>query len=100
MNRLQATSISEKVRKEVIQRDKCCIICGSRSFLQIAHYINRSQGGLGLKENLVLLCGLCHREADNGKNSLEVKAKVRQYLEKLYPNFTDEMRRYDKWRRE
>jgi hypothetical protein len=35
---------------------------------------------------------------DNGKNSLEIKAKVKKYLNDLYPGFTDEMRIYDKWR--
>lgn len=32
------------------------------------------------------------------KGCLEIKEKVRQYLERLYPDFTDEMRIYDKWR--
>jgi hypothetical protein len=35
---------------------------------------------------------------DNGKNSLEIKEKVKKYLNDLYPGFTDEMRRYNKWR--
>jgi len=46
----------------------------------------------------VTLCIFCHHEMDNGKNSLEIKEKVRQYLERLYPNFTDEMRKYNKWK--
>jgi len=43
---------------------------------------------------------LCHHEMDNGKNSLEIKARVKKYLDNLYPDFTDEMRTYDKWRKE
>ena len=98
--RSKACDIPKKVREEVYARDKGCIICGSTSNLTIAHFISRAQSGRGIRENLVTLCILCHHEMDNGKNSLEVKEKVREYLEKLYPNFTDEMRRYDKWRRE
>ena len=99
-NRTKATSIPKKVREEVYTRDKGCIICGSTSNLTIAHFISRAQSGRGIRENLVTLCILCHHEMDNGKNSLEVKAKVKEYLYRLYPSFTDEMRTYDKWRRE
>ena len=99
-NRTKATSIPRKVREEVYARDKGCIICGSAHNLTIAHYVSRAQSGMGTKENLVTLCILCHHEMDNGKNSLEIKAKVKKYLNDLYPDFTDEMRTYDKWRRE
>lgn len=99
-NRTKATSISKKVREEVYARDKGCIITGSRYNLTLAHYIPRSKGGLGIKENLVTLSLLMHHEMDNGKNSLEIKEKVRVYLNRLYPEFTDEMRKYNKWRNE
>lgn len=79
-NRTKATSIPKKVREEVYARDKGCI--------------------KGIKENLVTLCILCHHEMDNGKNTIEVTQKVREYLEKLYPEVTDEMRKYNKWRNE
>ena len=97
-NRTKATSIPKKVGEEVYARDKGCIICGSIHNLTIAHFISRAQSGRGIRENLVTLCILCHHEMDNGKNSLEIKEKARQYLEKLYPNFTDEMRKYNKRR--
>jgi len=99
-NRTKATSIPKKVREEVYKRDKGCIICGSHFAEPNAHLISRAKGGLGIAENVVTLCNLCHHEMDNGKNSLEIKEKVRQYLERLYPNFTDEMRKYNKWRNE
>ena len=97
--RSKACEINQRVRAEVYMRDKCCIVCGSSAGVPNAHFVPRSQSGLGIKENVVTLCILCHHEMDNGKNSLEIKEKVRQYLEKLYPNFTDEMRIYDKWRK-
>jgi 5-methylcytosine-specific restriction endonuclease McrA len=98
--RSKATSIPKKVREEVYARDKGCIICGSNYMLNCCHLVSRSHGGKGIKENLFTACALCHHEADNGKNSLEIKEKARQYLEKLYPNFTDEMRKYNKRRKE
>jgi len=98
-NRTKATSIPKKVREEVYKRDKGCIICNSTSNLTIAHFISRAKSGLGIKENLVALCILCHHEMDNGKNTIEVTQKVREYLEKLYPEVTDEMRRYNKWQK-
>ena len=98
--RSKACEINHRVRAEVYMRDRCCIVCGSSSGVPNAHLVPRSKGGLGIKENAVTLCMLCHHEMDNGKNSLEIKARVKKYLDDLYPNFTDEMRIYDKWRRE
>ena len=98
--RSKACEINQRVRAEVYARDKGCIICGSIHNLTIAHFISRAQSGRGIKENLVTLCILCHHEMDNGKNSLEIKARVKKYLNDLYPDFTDEMRIYDKWREE
>lgn len=98
--RSKACDIPKEVRIEVYQRDKCCIICSSIHNLTIAHFISRAKSGLGIKENLVALCILCHHEMDNGKNSLEIKEKVRAYLNNLYPEVTDEMRKYNKWRNE
>lgn len=98
--RSKACDIPKEVRIEVYQRDKCCIICGSTYMLTVAHLVSRAQSGLGIKENVVTLCNLCHHEMDNGKNTIEVTKKVREYLERLYPEFTDEMRKYNKWRNE
>ena len=97
MSRVKATSISNKVRQEVYLRDKRCIICGSIYNPTCAHYISRAQSGLGIKENLVTLCMLCHHEMDNGKNTAEIRGMVKEYLGGLYPNVTDEQRRYNKW---
>lgn len=98
--RSKATDIPKSVRAEVYMRDKYCIICGSPNGVPNAHLVPRSQSGLGIKENVVTLCPLCHHEMDNGKNSLEIKEKVRIYLNRLYPEVTDEMRKYNKWRNE
>jgi len=97
--RSKACDITPKVRAEVYKRDGYrCIICGSSYMLTVAHLVGRAQGGLAIKENLVTLEMSLHNEADNGKNTKEVKKKMREYLENLYPGFTDEQRKYNKWR--
>ncbi len=48
--RSKACDISPKVKKKVWERDNhCCIICGSPYAMPNAHYIARSQGGLGIE---------------------------------------------------
>ena len=50
------TQINPKTKKEVTIRDKGrCIVCGAPG-IGNAHFIRRSQGGLGIKENLITLC--------------------------------------------
>jgi cytochrome c553 len=64
------------------------------------HFIPRSQGGLGIKENLAAGCGLCHGQSHDGKNTIEIHGLIGKYLQRLYPNFTDEMRTYKKYKEE
>jgi hypothetical protein len=68
--------------------------------LTVAHLVGRAHSGLGIKENLYTACMLCHHKVDNGLNIIEESQKGREYLENLYPNFTDEQRKYNKWREE
>ena len=98
MSRRKALQVTSKLRAEIMQRDKQCIICGSKHNLTISHFISKGRGGMAIPENLTVLCMLCHHELDNGKNTLEVRKLVKAYLDKLYPNFPDELRIYNKWR--
>lgn len=87
MSRTKATDISQKIRQEVLERDKHCISCGKHSTLTIAHvWINRSHGGLGVKENLCVLCMDCHHAYDNGKSHEQdyQRAVVQRYMLGLY----------------
>lgn len=98
--RSKATDITPKVRKEVMERDKCCVNCGSHSTLTIAHvYVSRAHGGKGIINNLAVLCTRCHGHLDNGKahQSMIVKFNVEHYMERIYgkPNL-DEIK-YRKW---
>lgn len=92
----RATSISPKVRDVVYERDNGrCVICG-RAGVPNAHYIRRSQLGLGIEQNIVTLCTICHHEFDNGNMREEYGTKIKKYLDRLYPNFTDNERVYKK----
>jgi len=100
MNRQQATSISKEVREQVLKRDNDrCVICGSNFNLQIHHcFINRSHGGLGVKENLVTLCCQCHFYADNGRTEQmnAVNNVIYGYMKSKYPYLDIKTLRYRK----
>lgn len=94
--RTLATSISNKVRQRVRERDQWCIFCGKTGH-EIAHIIPRSGGGLGIRENLVLACTQCHRNMDFTSMRKEMLDYAKSYLEKHYPGFKDEERIYRRW---
>lgn len=99
--RAKACDISQEVKVRVWERDKgCCIICGSPIASPNAHYIRRSQGGLGIEQNVVTLCTDCHNEFDNGsgKYSEAIKEAVRDYLQSQYDDWSEKDLIYDKWR--
>lgn len=62
-----------------------------------AHYIPRSQGGLGIEENVVTLCLGCHMRYDNGAGREQTKAEIKSYLEELYPEWDESKLTYKKW---
>lgn len=95
--RTKALDISKKVKMTVWERDRHrCILCGSSSAMPNAHYISRSKSGLGIEQNIVTLCMDCHRRLDQSTERKELLNKVKNYLDRFYPNFTDDMRRYKK----
>ena len=87
-NQSLATDIKPKVREEVKQRDfNTCVYCGRKDWLQLCHvYVNRSHGGLGVRENLVTLCVECHHNLDFGKleKSQPIRLRVESYLKRHY----------------
>jgi len=94
-----ACDISAKVRKDVEKRDSvdgapCCIFCGSPSNLQAMHYIPRSQGGLGIPENLAMGCDPCHDAYDDGGE--ELGARFKAHLMRNYPDWGEKKLVYDK----
>lgn len=95
--RSKACDISPKVRKEVLERDgHRCIICGSNYGLQIAHYISRARGGLGVARNLATMCVSCHFQMDNGKYHKELQKAVREHLQAHYEDWDESKLTYSK----
>lgn len=96
--RTKALAITTKVKAAVFERDGGrCVICG-RMGNPDAHFIARSQGGLGIEQNIVTLCRDCHHDYDNSYKRPFYREIIREHLEEFYPNFSDEDRVYKKWR--
>ena len=96
--RAKACDISKKVKDIVWERDgHRCIICGSFQAMPNSHYIRRSQGGLGIEENIVTMCSRCHREYDQGSERRAIEAITEKYLRSKYPNWDRENLIYKKW---
>lgn len=90
--RAKACAISPKVKAVVWERDHhCCVYCKSIYAFPEAHYIPRSRGGLGIEENILTLCRLCHDAFDNGTATMrqEIGHYCRDYLKALYPGWDE-----------
>ncbi len=97
--RTKATDVKPKIRKQVLERDKHCIICGSHQFLSIAHvHLSRAHGGLGVPENLCVLCAHCHGKLDNGleKYTKPIKEEIKKYMSRIYPSVDIDLLKYKK----
>lgn len=95
--RTKACDISNEVRKIVRERDNdACIFC-HRYGSQVAHFVGRAQGGLGIPENLVLACVECHHNMDQSDMRNAYKEIARDYLMSKYPNWKEEDLYYKKW---
>lgn len=98
--RTKAVSIDIDTKARVAHRDTirgypCCINCGRPApsdnplAFSNAHYIPRSQGGLGVEENILTLCPRCHKEYDFGKGRAELRQKFKVYLILKYPDWNE-----------
>lgn len=95
----KATAIPRSVCMTVWLRDSMvCQLCGKPVSWQCgnAHLIRRSQGGLGVEQNLVTLCPSCHREMDEGRNAKALNGIMEGYLKDLYPGWSREKVTYKK----
>ena len=96
----KACDISPKVRKEVLERDEHrCIICGTIQHLQIAHYISRGRLGLGIPQNLAVMCANCHFQYDNGKFHREIETLFKEHLQAHYDGWNEKDLIYSKYER-
>lgn len=106
-HRTKALAIPQVVKKVVAARDSvegwpCCIYCGkpaptdSPTAYSCAHYIARSQGGLGIEENILTLCPKCHRRYDSSEHREQMRRLFRLYLEHKYKNWKEANLTYQK----
>lgn len=85
--RSKACEIPQKVKEIVWNRDsQSCIYCGKwvPKTCANAHFIKRSQGGLGIEENIVTLCPECHYQEDHGLNTQLYEDYIENYLKSIY----------------
>lgn len=61
-----------------------------------AHIIARSQGGLGVEENLLTVCRICHDQMDNSTERARMIAQAEYYLKSIYPYWDRELLTYKK----
>lgn len=83
--RSRACEISQKVKEIVWNRDNHkCIYCERyvpKTFAN-AHFIKRSQGGLGIPENIVTLCSECHYQEDFGQDTQIIRRLYRKLFKR------------------
>lgn len=97
--RKASTDIDNKSRNEVHKRDGlCCVYCGKTNQpIELAHYISRAHGGLGIPENLVSLCIFCHDDYD-GELREEIRPFLKEYLKSCYTEWDEKKLIYQKER--
>ena len=96
--RSRACDISKKVRDRVWERDGGkCIICGNHHAMPNSHYVRRSQGGLGIEENIVTMCLRCHSMWDGYIDREAMEAYIENYFKSHYPDWDREKLIYKKW---
>ena len=104
-DRTKALAIPKAVKQAVSARDSfdgwpCCILCGKPAPNEIAwsnaHYIARSQGGLGIEENIVTLCPGCHRDYDQSDRREEIRVHIKACLQSRYTDWNENNLTYEK----
>ena len=92
-----ATKITPDVRQDVKVRDNgMCRICGTMENIELHHAIfPRSQGGLGVANNLISLCQFHHRQYHDGNGY--ISEEIKNIMNELYPNVTMNERKYNKF---
>ena len=94
--RSKACDISKAVKDAVWERDGGrCIICGTVNAMPNSHYVKRSQGGLGIEENITTMCLRCHDDFE-GKKRIALKPFVAAYLSEKYDGWSEDKLIYKK----
>lgn len=95
--RTKALQIPMKVKRIVYERDKGkCIWCGKPGD-PVVHFIAKSQGGLGIEQNILCGCYRCHTTYDQTDQREIYRDKARTYLKSKYPDWDESKLYYKKW---
>lgn len=101
----KAQDFSRPVKIAIAERDSiggwpCCVYCGAAAPSELAysnaHYIARSQGGLGIEQNGLTLCPICHKKYDRTTARIEMRGYFREYLKKRYEDWSEDALIYRK----
>lgn len=94
--RTRALAIDPKTKRKVEDRDHgLCIFCGKRGRGE-AHFISRAQGGLGIEENLITVCRICHDKMDNSTERQRMLGIAEEHLRCCYPYWDKSFLIYEK----
>ena len=67
INTWYISGFTEKLKNNILERDGYrCYVCGKETNLHVHHIIPRDEGGPHIPENLITLCGSCHKSVESG----------------------------------
>lgn len=103
--RARACDIPQKVKTRVWERDEgCCVICGGGyNTMPNAHFHPRSDGGLGIEENIFTACTRltendCHHRFDNDAEfRAENTPRIIEHFKNHYPDWDESKLIYRKY---
>jgi len=91
--RTKALQFDQATKKIIVERDQDCIFCKLEfpapydgNIFDIAHVVNKSQGGLGIEQNGIKACRYHHHLMDNGSMP-QLRQMAMDYLKEIYPEW-------------
>lgn len=101
----KARDFDRKAKVAISERDSidgwpCCVNCGAAAPAPLAwsnaHFIGRSQSGLGTPENGLTLCPECHRRYDQTTARPKMREFFREYLKSKHDGWDESNLYYKK----
>ena len=98
-NDTKAQDFDKHTKAAIAERDSiegwpCCVYCGdpapAPTAWSNAHFIARSQAGLGVAENGLTLCPKCHKRYDHTLARKKMREFFREYLKTKYEYWNED----------